>query len=193
MSKPFFSIVTPTLERPSLVRCCESVNTQSYASWEHIVAVDAEFVNEDLHSRIDHPQRYVFACGQRFGHFGNHARWLAWEHARGRYLVMLDDDNYLYHPDALSDIADCLASDSYPDWAIFPIHRHGSVFLLLPPGMCMTDTMNVVVKRELGRWPDIEAREADGVWTEELKKRYAYSAFPDVRPIGMMERSSNGI
>jgi hypothetical protein len=81
-----------------------------------------------------------------------------------------------------------------PDWAIFPIHRHGSYFFNDPPGLCMTDTLNVVVKREIGRWPDIQAREADGHFVEALKASHPnYASFPHFRPIGVMEYSSNGI
>jgi hypothetical protein len=179
--------------RQSLVRCCESINTQTFDSWQHVIAVDSDVFDDSLMEKIKHPRREIFLCGQRFGNYGNHARWMAWERATASYLAMLDDDNYLAHPGALADIADALVSAQFPDFAIFPIFRHGSRFFNDPPGLCMTDTANVVVKREIGRWPDIEAREADGHWVEALKAKYKYATFPQCPPIITMEYSSNGV
>ena len=187
------SIITPTLQRESLVRCCESINNQTLKSWTHIVQMDCadEDLNSDLMFRLAHPQRLFFCCGQKHGNYGNRCRHLAWEHAAGEYLIYLDDDNFLADDKILEDISIALADD--PKWAIFPIHRHGWYFFHDPPGMCMIDTLNVVVQREIGRWPDIEPREADGYWVEALKDKYPYAAFPQFRPIGIMETSSNGI
>lgn len=188
------SIITPSLARPSLRDCCHSVDIQLGADWEHIVCFDCaeSDLDSDLLFSLAHPQRKFLCCGRRFGHYGNHARWLAWEKATGSYLVWLDDDNILFRPDALADIAYAISSDCFPDWALFPIHRHGSIFLCLPPGMCRTDSANIVVRRELGRWLDVETREADGLLAEYLASNYAYSAFPDMPPIVLMERSGNG-
>lgn len=191
--RPFFSIITPSLKRESLVTCCLSVDVQTFKNWQHIVAIDSDSVDDYLLERIKHRNRIVFTCGKQYGHYGNHARWLAWEKATADFLVMLDDDNSMFRPDALADMAKAIERDHYPDFALFPIHRHGSEFLMLPPGMCRTDSANIVVKREIGRWPDIEAREADGVLAEHLKANYAYSAFPDMEPIIFMEKSSNGL
>lgn len=195
MSDLTITLITPSLQRESLVRCCQSIDSQVYSSWQHVIALDCalEDVNADLLSRIQHPQRIIFCCGQKFGNYGNHARWVAWEKATGDYLAMADDDNMLYSDHALTDIAASLESANLPDFAIFPIHRHGRWFFNDPPGMCMTDSANVVVKREIGRWPDIASREADGVLVEELKKNYSYAAFPNVDPIVLMEHSSNGL
>jgi glycosyltransferase involved in cell wall biosynthesis len=193
--KPSFSIITPSLMRESLVRCCESVNSQTYPNFQHIVALDCPYeeVTDALLDRIRHPNREIFCCGQRFGNYGNHARWMAWEKATNEYLIWLDDDNEMFHVNALADIARSLEDASLPDFAIFPIHRHGRWFFNDPPGMCMTDSANVIVKREIGRWPDIVAREADGVLVDSLRSQYSYVAFPGVEAIVLMEKSSNGI
>jgi hypothetical protein len=197
MSSTRFTIITPTLQRESLVRCCDSVDGQNFASWQHIVMVDDANKNRDLCMRIkrndEMERRWVHKCGRRHGHFGNRCRHDAWLGAMGEYLVMLDDDNLMFHEGALADIDRCLTSAGEPDFALFPVHRHGSVFLMEPPGLCRTDTANVVCKREIGRWPDIEAREADGHWVEALKEKYSYVSFPDVAPIILMEYSSNGV
>jgi len=192
---PFISIITPTLQRESLIHCCRSVDDQSFGQWEHIVVADSDqtdYVLWDWH-QIRDERRLLMRSSRVARRWGNFQRWQGWEWAAGDYLLYLDDDNTFARQDALSDIAAFLESTHYPDWAVFPIMRHGRWFFNDPPGMCMTDTANVVVKRELGRWPDIEAREADGVLVEELKAKYKYAAFPECKPIIVMEKSSNGI
>jgi Glycosyl transferase family 2 len=190
-----FSIITPSLMRYSLVRCCESVDKQTYRNFQHVIALDCapEDINHDFLARIQHPQRVIFCCGQKFGNYGNHSRFMAWEKATGDQCIFLDDDNRMWSDHALADIAESLESANNPDFSIFPIHRHGRWFFHDPPGMCLTDSANIIVRREIGRWPDIIAREADGVLVEELKAKYSYAAFPNVEPIILMEYSSNGV
>jgi len=48
---PFFSIITPTIQRESLKECCASVDIQTYPDWEHIVMIDAAKVNESMITR----------------------------------------------------------------------------------------------------------------------------------------------
>lgn len=192
--KPYFSILTPSLQRESLLRCCESVNKQTFVGqWEHIIFLDVAEINEKMFCAIQHPNRRVMQCDFPHRNYGNTCRGKAWDHATGEYLVMLDDDNALYDDKVLEDIHAALNGPLFdpPDWAIFPIHRHGQIFFHDPPGLCMTDTANVVVKREIGRWPDIPDYTADGHWVEGLKK-YPYLAFPAFRPIVFMPKSSEG-
>lgn len=185
-----FSIITPSLNRESLKRCIDSVDSQSYDSWQHLIAYDGVPVNEQTASLDSRRCCYGFNKTRKWG---NRQRFAAWKQASGDYCIFLDDDNALAHPDALKDIAERLESAGNPAWALFPILRHGSVFLHDPPGMCMTDTLNMVIKRELAQWPDTEAREADGMLADRLKSEHPYVTFKDCPPIGVMEYSSNGI
>lgn len=185
-----FSIITPSLNRDSLERCCESVDAQTFTGgFEHLIAFDG-FPGNRTYAHPKNRNLYSFRETHQWGNFQRHS---AWKYAEGEYLIYCDDDNTLASPDALKDIADRLELAGNPVWAIFPIMRHGRWFFNDPPGMCMTDTANIVVKREFGRWPDIEAREADGVLADRLKAEHPYVAFPDCPPIVIMERSSNGV
>jgi glycosyltransferase involved in cell wall biosynthesis len=166
------------------------VNSQTHPDWEHVVVVDGNHWNLALTDQIVHPQRKMLLTVET-KNWGNKQRHLGWNFATGDYVIYLDDDNYLSDEKILEDIAIALAD--LPKWAIFPMHRHGWYFFNDPPGMCMTDTLNVVVQREIGRWSDIEAREADGVLVEALREKYPYAAFPNFRPIGVMETSSGGV
>lgn len=186
-----FSIITPTLNRPSLKRCCESIDNQTYnGQWQHLIGFDGV---PDIPLNNTYHERRRLLTFRRTRAWGNYQRHAAFKYATGDYLLYLDCDNFLTHPDALKDIAERIELAKNPAWALFPILRHGSVFLHDPPGMCMTDTLNMIIKREYAQWPNTEAREADGMLAEQLKAEHPYMAFPDCPPIGIMEKSSNGI
>jgi hypothetical protein len=191
--KPFFSIITPTIQRLSLVRLCESIDAQAFESWEHIIAVDSDVVDFGLMAKFADHRRGILSMGKRYNNYGNTPRHEAWEAVNAEWIWHVDDDNYLSDPDILLYLSTVLAKlSSEIKFAIFPILRHGSVFFNDPPGLCMTDTMNVIVRREVGRWPDGPEYTMDGIWVEALKARYKYAAFPDFIPIGVMEKSSEG-
>ncbi len=184
-----FTIITPTLQRTSLVRACDSVDSQSFSDWQHIVMVDRAKLDRALLARIQHPQRSVVKCGVPHHNYGNTCRHNAWIFARGDYCLMLDDDNYLTDDRILEDIAANL--EDRPHWALFPILRRGKLFFHDPPGLKVTDTANVVARREIARWPDILEYAADARWIEGLKA-YPHKSLPDFRPIVDMPVQSKG-
>ena len=71
MRHPFFSIITPTLQRESLVDLCKSIDAQTFTEWEHIIIADSDVLNEDLAGRIAHRQRKFFV--RDFPHAEGHA------------------------------------------------------------------------------------------------------------------------
>jgi glycosyltransferase involved in cell wall biosynthesis len=184
-----FTIITPTLQRNSLVRTCSSVESQSFIDWQHIVMVDRAKLNHTLLSLIDHPRRSIIKCPIAHHNYGNTCRHNAWELATGDYCLMLDDDNYLADHRILEDIAANL--DDRPHWALFPILRRGKLFFHDPPGLKLTDTSNVVVRRDIARWPDISDYTADSRWVEGLKA-YPHKSLPAFRPIVVMPVQSKG-
>ncbi len=178
-----FSIITPTLQRDSLVACCQSVDSQTYSDWKHIVFVDAERFNEERTDALENSQRVFLCYGRRHNNFGNKPRHLAWEYAEGEYVVYLDDDNTFFHPKALADVAASLDGAGRPDWAIFPIMRFGQRFCSSTPGVCHTDSANMVIRREIARWPDINDYTADGILAAQLREKYPFVVFDSVAPI----------
>lgn len=192
--RPFFTVITPTLQRDSLKRTCASIDEQTFSGWEHIVMIDNDLANSYHNTTgLGKEKRIIAECGVRHSNFGNTCRHNAWAMATGNYVMYLDDDNYLAHGNVLLDIAVYLQAENLPDWAVFPIMRHGSIFFNDPPRICMTDTANIVVKREIGRWPDGPEYTMDGIWVEALKRDYPkYAVFPDVAPIVVMETSGQG-
>jgi hypothetical protein len=194
MSNLSFAVITPTLQRDSLVECCKSLERQTYSNWFHIVANDLAQPDMQHYNRLAHPQRRLLCCAEHHGCAGNYCRHNAWEFTQGfDYLCWLDDDNRMERADALADIAKALEDAGRPDWAIFPIMRYGQIFFNDPPGLCMSDSANLVVKREIGQWPAMDDYCADGHKIEQLKRDYpAYKAFPNIAPIINVPVSSQG-
>jgi glycosyltransferase involved in cell wall biosynthesis len=196
-----YSILTPTLARPTLVKTCESVNEQSSSDWEHLVAVDVPLiVNPEARSIIesipkDSRRRFV-RCGLRHNDYGNTCRHNLWDIAKGDYILYLDDDNFLAHPDALASLDKVVE-----DWAIFPMQRMGERFYCNPPEWGKTDTANFLIRREHARWPNIRSEIgsfgmnsaycADWKLVESLKNRTC-QALPELEPVVVMERSNRG-
>lgn len=181
------SIITPTILRPSLARCIDSVNAQSYGEWQHIIMVDKgwHWVNSS------DSRRTIYRCEEDHHNSGNTCRHNAWDHATGDYIWHLDDDNYIADPDILTMIADYLAQAHYPIVAMFPIMRFGQIFFSPPPRSCHCDTMNLIVKRPYARWPDRPEYTADGFWAEDLVREHGFTAFHS-RPIGVMDTQGKG-
>ena len=178
-----FSIITPTILRHSLIRCCASVDAQTFRDFEHIVMVDTE-ITSDILSKIMHPQRFIYRCLIPHRNWGHGCRHDAWSIAKGEYLYSLDDDNFLAHPGALERLSTVTGP-----WAIFPILRYGERFLHDPPGRTKTDTGSFIYKKELGAWPDLNRYDADGVFVEEVLMKHPYDLFAIDDPIMVMEES----
>jgi len=182
-----FTIITPTLQRESLIRTCQSVDAQTFQDWEHIIMVDCPTMNDELLNPLIHLNRTFIHCKEPHKNFGNTCRYNAWDYANGEYILYLDDDNFLMDDKILEDIAPLLKGS----WTLFPILRYGAHFYNDPPRLCQTDSANFIVKKEFGRWMNIPDYEADGLLVEALKQ-YPYQAFPNFRPIVNMQESRRG-
>ena len=189
---PFFTIITPTILRESLVRCCESVSGQTFRAWQHIVVVDRQPQRGVPKFLLD-DRRQWSTCGTDHRDFGNTCRRNAYGTARGEYVIYLDDDNYLADEHALERIAVSLYTEHLPDWAIFPILRRGARFFSADPRRRKTDTANMVLRRPIAQWPATKEYEADGILADYLREKYLRLAgFPYVDPIIVVPESRCG-
>ena len=168
---PRYSIITPTILRPSLVQTCESVDNQVCTDWEHIVAVDG--IEESVPEEIIHDQRKIIYCTTPHKNWGNTCRHDAWKYATGEYVYYLDDDNILADDRVLEDLK--IVKD---DWAIFPIikKKWGGMHFFCPPMRGFTDAGSILVKREIGRYPNSPDYDADGQLVEQLRATHPYRA-----------------
>src|ERR1700722_11558763 len=81
-ARPFFSVITPTLQRDSLIRACRSLDEQTCDDWEHIIMVDTPQANYNLWDQIDPNEgfgkRKILLCDHPHADFGNTCRHNAW-------------------------------------------------------------------------------------------------------------------
>jgi len=193
---PFFTIITPTIQRESLIECCKSVDCQYYTHWEHIVMVDRDPLNEELFKQIrtgPFTQRRVYKCAREHRNTGNTCRHNAYKYAFGRYVIYLDDDNKFESDRPLFDIFNALQDKVWPKVGLFPIVRQGARFINIPPRLNTVDTANVVIQTSIAQWPDRPEYNADGLFIEMLVREHSYVAFPEVEPIINNPRQSLGL
>lgn len=185
--------MTPTICRQSLLRLCGSIDSQTQSDWEHLIVIDVpreqmtQNQRETMAAISPRPNRSYFYCDRKHNNYGHTCRHLAWERAKGDYVLYVDDDDYLADKDVL-----CALDSVTEPWAVFPILRHGQVFLHVPPGLYKTGTGMFIHKKEIGRWPDSDSYEADGLFVEELKRKYAFQVV-ESRPMVVQPTSSYGL
>jgi glycosyltransferase involved in cell wall biosynthesis len=188
-----YTILTPTICRPSLLRLCESIDKQAQSNWEHLVVIDmprrsmTKRQQKVVASIPPKANRLYLHCDRKHNNYGHTCRYQTWERAKGDYILYLDDDDYF----ADGDVLNTLDSVTEP-WAVFPILRHGKAFFHLPPGIGRTGTGMFIHRKEIGRWPNLDAYEADGSFVEELTQRYPYQVL-DSRPLVVQPTSSCGV
>jgi glycosyltransferase involved in cell wall biosynthesis len=178
-----YSIVTPTLVRPTLVRTCESIDKQTNGDWEHIIMVDVPLVfNPEKQKIIDSisgdPRRKIFRCGAAHKNYGNTCRHNAFDKLKGDYILYLDCDDYLADDRVFETLEQVTKM-----WAIFPITRCGNLWFCDPPGMCKTGSGMFIYRRFLGlKYPDTSDYTADGALVEQLKA-FPYQSLGHERPL----------
>ncbi len=97
--KPKINIITVTLNRPSLIQACKSVDKQTYKNWHHFVIGDGVLPDE-----LRHPNRSVFGFSHAYGKEepglnmpdgtpNPMQRWALKNLNLNDYFCFLDDDN----------------------------------------------------------------------------------------------------
>lgn len=187
-----FTLLTPTIGRESLVRCCRSVDEQTYPHWQHIVVFDAEDAAE-LPEELRRENRLVLASGGRNHDVGNRCRHLAYGSIEGDYVLHLDDDNYLLHPRVLEGLNRELRGEP---WAVCPILRFGEYFFHDPPGRRRTDQAQLVyrprVRGRPARFPDVPDYDADGQFCQWLLGLCPPRMLHEVGPIIAYDSAGGG-
>ncbi|MCL1967383.1 MAG: glycosyltransferase [Fibromonadales bacterium] len=101
MVTPAVSVIIPTYNRPDLLeRAVKSVLSQSFSSFEIIVANDAGNSVESLLSELDADRGYIKLVNAAQKSGVSATRNLALNLAQGKYIAYLDDDDY-YYPEHL--------------------------------------------------------------------------------------------
>jgi glycosyltransferase involved in cell wall biosynthesis len=187
-----FTVITPTILRPTLVDTCKSIDAQAYSRWQHIVVVDippSEILpdQQKLLEAVRHPNRLIRCCETSHKNFGNTCRNLAFNDVSGDYLLYLDDDDvYLGE---VFQILNGRISDEV--WGVFPIERFGATFLNIPPRMCHTSGIQFFCK-PLYPWPDHDGYCADGDLIEFLRSTHPYLVI-ESEPLARVTRQGMGL
>lgn len=118
LNDPLITIVTPTIGRPLLTRCIESVANQSYQHIQHLIFVDGPDKHDDAYEAIgaawtDQMVKVVplpYSVGR--DNWNGHRIMGAGCHlADGDYMMFLDDDNYL-DPTHVQDCLDVMSNNN---------------------------------------------------------------------------------
>jgi glycosyltransferase involved in cell wall biosynthesis len=188
-----YSILTPTLCRPTLKRLCESIDSQSTDSWEHIVIIDGPFTPEKqavLDTIKFHPNRIFLRCIEKHPRdFGNMARGIGFDAARGEYICQIDDDDYYADTEVLKTL-ECVTEV----WAIYPVLARGKRCHHNPPGIGMTGSAMFLYRRDTGiKFPQNDHYSADGEVVEMLKSRYKFQSLDRVRELVIYPWANHGM
>lgn len=187
-----FTIITPTILRPSLIDTCRSIETQTYDQWQHLVAIDiplSETTPEQLKlvEQIQHPKREVFHCAVSHRNFGNTCRWEMFPRVRGDYVLYLDDDDVY-----LGEVFQILNREISDEiWGVFPIERFGELFMNLPPRINHTCSVQFFYK-PLYPYPNNASYAADGELIEFLRERHSYLVV-NAPPLVRVAKQSFGV
>jgi glycosyltransferase involved in cell wall biosynthesis len=188
-----YSILTPTLCRPTLKRLCDSIDMQSNDSWEHIIVVDCDLTpvkQAVIQSITAHPQRRFVRCSKKHPKdFGNAARREAYDLASGDYICQIDDDDYYADKDVLKRL-ECVTET----WAIYPVLARLKRCHRNPPGIGLTGSAMFLYRRDTGiKFPDNDHYSADGEVVEELKKKYKYQSLDRERELVIYPWANHGM
>lgn len=186
-----YTIITPTILRPTLKRTCESIDKQSNGDWQHIVIVDLppeDYIQKlNMLEALDSERRQFIFCDRRHNDFGHTCRRNAFTMADGDYLLYLDDDDYLADDNVLEELEDVDAP-----WAVFAVLRHGENWFHLPPRTNHTGTGMFIVRRNIGLWPNKRDYAADGLFVDSLRMLWPYQVI-DSRPLTVIPESLYGL
>jgi GT2 family glycosyltransferase len=196
-----FSIITPTLFRPSLVKTCESVNSQPYTNWEHLVIVDDPSIDLKLklftNPSFLHPNRRWFQCTENHHNVGNTCRSESYDRLDPTtdYILYLDDDNY-YSKNALSLLNDTIISHNKPNWGTFPMLMRGRRFFDPNPRKLHVDTGQLYHKPVINdlqiRYLPLNEYCGDGIFTDWLNTICPPVLLPNLPELTIMPVRSYG-
>lgn len=190
-----FSIITPTLNRKFLEICCESIEGQTFASWEHIVVCDLPGIKQPDWSI--HPRRKWITVEKQRGGFGNFGRNLGCGIARGEWIGYIDDDDFYSDENSFRRVLDVIIKlKPGQEWVVAPMLYQGQLWPGEPVigkiGTCQMFHKRQVALRTI-RWPAIPDYAADGIFAESLLHTYGPPARVEGRALAAVEFHNYGV
>ena len=167
---------------------------QSFTHYTHYVMFDGEEASK-LAGVAPHANLRL-AWLPRESVFGdNIRRELVNNRVTDGYVLYLDDDNYLYSPASLAQLAGKL-TELDPDFAIVPQLRGGALFMPTQCGICKVDMGNIVHKKVIRgvnvRFPNGNGYCTDGLFSEALEKLAKPVYLASLDPVVVYPRNNSG-
>ena len=189
--KPLFSIVTPTVLRPSLAATIRSIDAQSCEDWEHIIVID---MPEATAPAWDGERRRWYVCDTAHRNAGNSCRHFIWPDIRCELVIDLDDDDLFCDVDALALIAEGMGD---AQWGIFPALRFGEAFFNGPPGINRTMCCQFVRRPVINgcyttRFSNTNYTAEDGILVENMMKLTPPAIIDPGFPLVRVDKQSRG-
>lgn len=164
------TVVTATYNRPQVLReAIESVRSQTYEHWEHIIVSDGRDRRvESLVESFSDARIRAFHTS-RLPTMGNYQRNVALLYATGELMIFLDDDNIIY-PHCLQTMVQGFGSPSV-GYVVCPI-RYGDTVKRPGPGFRYReiDLLNYMVRRTL----------VETVWGQRVHANADYLLIRDI-------------
>lgn len=188
----FFTIITPTINRTTLIQTCDSIDAQECKEWEHLIISDGCAVTHI--SKANEEKRRIVIT-PRTNNYGNSQRHLGSQLAKGKYLLYLDDDDYYITPKALVRIKNHIVRSNHPPFGVFPALRLNQRFFHIPPGASRTVSCQFFVSYG-HKWTEVEANDqdygVDGRYIQSLVDQYGASIL-ECEELVEVNRISKGI
>jgi len=179
MVTPAVSVIIPTYNRPDLLeRAVKSVLSQSFSSFEIIVANDAGNSVESLLSELDANKGCIKLVNATQKSGVSATRNLALNSAQGKYIAYLDDDDY-YYPEHLELLHKYLEDSgekvAYSDSICATQEYQNNVWVTLKKEMQFSDEFDsdkILIRNYIPILTIMHAREClekSGLFDETLK------------------------
>ena len=195
MNNPKISIITPTYKSDlkMIKRCIDCVRLQDLTSWEYIICSDGveEIGVKDLIQSLNDKriQYYFTPIKTQTNDYGANVRYEMSTIARGKYMVLIDDDNIVL-PNYLSSMYNVLENkDVKADFVICDIVHFGPLNAKITgpapqivkgvpviPGNI--DTLQVMFKAKVIKqipWALNAGYIQDGITFERWSKKFKYA------------------
>lgn len=196
----FLNIITPTIGRQSLFKLCETLDSQTFQDWKHIIYFDKIADDFDLKDFVrkysDDRRLLIFNKGEPYNDMGNTPRIFSDSYVdKSRtscYIQFMDDDDYYNDSDCLQDIANFTKDSNYPKFIVFPSWRVSFMFFNKPCGHSMTHNNQFIYSTKIDEKYGHDGYCADGELIERLKLKAEPVYFDRERPVTVVPKISRG-
>ena len=114
MKRPLINILTRTHRKECFIKCEESISSQSYKNYRHILCIDEdsslEYINSTDYIQVKRVEK------KNFTHFSYNLYFNEmYKEIKDGWIMFLDDDDSFYSPSALEDLATSIEEVSNTD------------------------------------------------------------------------------